>query len=46
VQKLDKVEAFLQSLSTTEDGSVIAAGATDGRIFVWKATDGKLQPTD
>jgi len=46
IQKLDKVEAFLQSLSATADGALIAAGATDGRIFVWKAADGKLQPTE
>jgi WD40 repeat protein len=46
VQKLDKVEAFLHSLSATTDGSLIAAGSTDGRVFVWKAADGKLQPTE
>lgn len=43
VQKLDKVDAFLQSVSTTVDGSLIAAGSADGRVFVWKAADGKLQ---
>jgi WD40 repeat protein len=46
VQKLEKVEAFLQSLSATADGSLIAAGAADGRLFLWKAADGKLQPTE
>ena len=46
VQKLDKVEAYLHSLSATVDGSLIAAGSTDGRLFIWKAADGKLQPTE
>lgn len=46
IQKLDKVEAFLQSVSTTADGALIAAGSADGRLFVWKAADGKLQPVE
>jgi WD40 repeat protein len=46
IQKLDKVEAFLQSVTATADGALIAAGSTDGRIFVWKAADGKLQATE
>jgi len=46
VQKLDKVEAVLQCVSTTADGALVAAGAADGRVFVWKAADGKLQPVD
>ena len=46
IQKLDPVEAFLQSVSTNADGSLIAAGSADGRIFIWKAADGKLQPTE
>jgi WD40 repeat protein len=46
VQKLDKVEAVLQSVCSTSDGALVAAGATDGRVFVWKAADGKLQPLE
>lgn len=46
VQKLDKVNTVLQCVTTTRDGSCIAAGAADGRIFVWNAADGKLLPCD
>jgi WD40 repeat protein len=46
VQKLDSVEALLQSVAITGDGTLVAAGASDGRIFFWKTTDGKLQPSE
>jgi WD40 repeat protein len=46
IQKLDAVGALLQSVAITGDGALVAAGAADGRIFVWKAADGKLQPTE
>lgn len=46
VQKLESVEALLQSVAITGDGALVAAGAADGRIFIWKAADGKLQPTE
>ena len=46
VQKLDKVNAVLQSVCCTSDGALVAAGASDGRVFVWKAADGKLQPAE
>ena len=46
VQKLDKVSAVLQCVTTTQDGSRVAAGAADGQIFVWNAADGKLLPCD
>lgn len=46
VQKLDKVEPVLQCVCTTADGALVAAGAADGRVFIWKAADGKLQPAD
>ncbi len=45
-QKLEKVDAVLQSVTTTADGAKVAAGATDGRFFVWKSADGKLIPVD
>lgn len=46
IQKLDSVEALLQSVTITRDGALVAAGAADGRIFFWKTVDGKLQPTE
>jgi WD40 repeat protein len=46
VQKLDKVNAVLQCVATTQDGSRVAAGAADGHIFVWNGADGKLLPCD
>lgn len=39
-------DAALQCVSTTADGALVAAGAADGRVFIWKAADGKLQPVD
>ena len=44
VQKLDKVNAVLQCVSCNKDGTRIAAGAADGRVFIWNGTDGKLMP--
>jgi len=46
VLKLEKVEASLQTVAVTFDGSWIAAGSADGRLFVWKGSDGKAQPAD
>jgi WD40 repeat protein len=46
VQKLEKVNAVLQCVSSTADGSYVAAGASDGRIFVWNGRDGKLVPIE
>ena len=43
VQKMESVDAVLQSVAFYPDGSRVVGGASDGRIFVWKATDGKLQ---
>lgn len=42
VQKLEKVNAVLQCVSSTADGSRVAAGASNGQIFVWNSGDGKL----
>jgi WD40 repeat protein len=46
VQKLEKVNAVLQCVTTNKDGSRVAAGAADGRIFLWNGADGKLIPLD
>jgi WD40 repeat protein len=44
IQKLDKVAAVLQCVSSNKDGTRIAAGAADGRVFIWNGSDGKLLP--
>ena len=44
IQKLEKVTAVLQCVSSNKDGTRIAAGAADGRVFIWNGTDGKLVP--
>jgi mono/diheme cytochrome c family protein len=44
IQKLEKVAAVLQCVSTNKDGTRIAAGAADGRVFIWNGADGKLVP--
>jgi WD40 repeat protein len=46
VQKLDKVEGALQCVSAKPDGSEIAAGSSEGRLFIWNGTTGKLIETE
>jgi WD40 repeat protein len=46
VQKMESVDAVFQSIAFYPDGSRVVGGASDGRIFVWKASDGKLQPLE
>lgn len=46
VQKLDKVEGSLQCVSAKPDGSEVAAGSSEGRLFVWNGTTGKLLETE
>lgn len=46
VQKLDKVEGSLQCVSAKPDGSEVAAGSSEGRLFVWNGTTGKLIETE
>jgi sugar lactone lactonase YvrE len=43
-QKLETVNAVLQSVAIHPDGSLIVGGASDGRFFVWKTATGKLLP--
>jgi WD40 repeat protein len=46
VQKLDKVEGSLQCVSAKPDGSEVAAGSSEGRLFVWNGSTGKLIETE
>jgi WD40 repeat protein len=46
VQKLDKVDGSLQCVSAKPDGSEVAAGSSEGRLFVWNGTTGKLIETE
>jgi WD40 repeat protein len=41
-KKLEKTDAPLQSAAVFPDGSHVLGGASDGRIFLWKTSDGKL----
>lgn len=42
VQRLDKVEAVLQCVSAKPDGAEVAAGSSEGGLFVWSGSTGKL----
>ena len=44
LQKLERVEAVFQAVAFFPDGTRLIGGASDGRLFVWKSADGKLQP--
>lgn len=46
IQKLEKVNAVLQCVSSNKDGTRVAAGGADGQIFIWNGVDGKLIPVD
>jgi len=45
-QKLEKVDAVLQCVALSPDGTQVIAGASDGRTFAWSAADGKLLPIE
>jgi WD40 repeat protein len=44
VQNLPRLDALLQSVAVAHDAGWVVAGASDGRLFLWRSRDGKWAP--